>query len=464
MVEGHGVHRVAVTHRRALVGKRFAATSPNGRFEQGARAIDGEPLRKIEAIGKNLFYFYGDASASNRAETSKVVHVHFGMSGRFGVFAADTAPEATANTRLRLEGHGMVALLSAMTVDLVDESVYFAKKETLGQDPLREDACPDTLWAKFSKSRKSVGLALMDQNMFAGVGNIYRAEILYKAGVHPDERCENVARETFDSIWFHTVELMQRGFVNGSILTVDPEEALILGEPWTRRYVYNQTKCGRCRGNVRVWDMANRTVYACETCQPLRCDSPQTPKRGRKQEKTEEKKPFVPFVSHCAPDSDRAALMEPSRLTVAQLKATLGDLGWPEGLKRTARKSELVEAVLAAGVKGKAPVPPPATPQTAATHVPPLSLRGALSPGTKALESRMNSAKAAAREKLAAGEKGNVEHVALADDETHKLVGAGAKKKRAREKNAVAAAPQTPDAAEKKPAVSTGKTARRRVE
>jgi len=109
-------------------------------------------------------------------------------------------------------------------------------------------------------------------------------------------------------------------------------------------------------------------------------------------------------------------------------------------------------------------VPPPATPAPAATHVPPLSLRGALSPGTKALESRMNSAKAAAREKLAAGEKGNVEHVALADDETHKLVGAGAKKKRAREKNAVAAAPQTPDAAEKKPAVSTGKTARRRVE
>jgi hypothetical protein len=293
--------------------------------------------------------------------------------------------------------------------------------------------------------------------MFAGVGNIYRAEILYKAGVHPDERCENVKRETFDSIWFHTVELMQRGFVNGSILTVDPEEALVLGDPWTRRYVYNQTKCGRCRGNVRVWDMANRTVYACETCQPLLSGSPQTPKRGRKREETEEKKPFVPFVSHCAPDSDRAALMEPSRLTVAQLKATLAERGWPEGLKRTARKSELVEAVLAAGAA--------ATPAPAATHVPPLSLRGALSPGTKALESRMNSAKAAAREKLAAGEKGNVEHVALADDETHKLVGAGAKKKRARENNAdLSAAPQTPDAVEKKPAVSTGKTARRRVE
>ena len=461
MVEGHGVHRVAVTHRRALIGKRFAATSPNGRFEQGARAIDGEPLRKIEAIGKNLFYFYGDAS--NRAETNKVVHVHFGMSGRFGVFAADTAPDATANTRLRLEGHGIVALLSAMTVDLVDESAYFAKKEKLGQDPLREDACPDALWAKFSKSRKSVGLALMDQSMFAGVGNIYRAEILYKAGVHPDERCADVARETFDKVWFHTVDLMQRGFVNGSILTVDPEEALVLGDPWTRRYVYNQTKCGRCRGGVRVWDMANRTVYACETCQPLRGAGASVASPKSNREAHAKSQPFVPFVSHCAPDSERAAAMEPSRLTVAQLKAALTARGWPEGLKRTARKRELVAALLAAGAPAADAVETAAAAAAAAAYAPPTPI-GALSPGTKALESRMNSAKAAAREKIAAGEKGNVEHVALADDETHKLVGAGAKKKRAREKNAVAAAPQTPDAAEKKPAVSTGKTARRRVE
>jgi len=461
MVEGHGVHRVAVTHRRALVGKRFAATSPNGRFEQGARAIDGEPLRKIEAIGKNLFYFYGDASASNRAETNKVVHVHFGMSGRFGVFAADTAPDATANTRLRLEGHGIVALLSAMTVDLVDESAYFAKKEKLGQDPLREDACPDTLWAKFSKSRKSVGLALMDQGMFAGVGNIYRAEILYKAGVHPDERCADVARETFDKVWFHTVELMQRGFVNGSILTVDPEEALVLGDPWTRRYVYNQTKCGRCRGGVRVWDMANRTVYACETCQPLRGAgagvASQKAKGDRETETDAKSQPFVPFVSHCAPDSGRAAAMEPSRLTVAQLKAALTERGWPEGLRRSARKSELVEAVLAAGAPAADAAADTAAAAAAAVYVPPPG-RGALSPGTKALESRMNSAKAAAREKLAAGEKGNVEHVALADDET-RAVATATGAKRARD---ASAAPRTPDASETKPArVRTGKTARR---
>jgi hypothetical protein len=44
---------------------------------------------------------------------------------------------------------------------------------------------------------------------------------------------------------------------------VDPDEAKVLGRPWTRRYVYNHAVCGRCRAAVKSWDMANRTVY-CE--------------------------------------------------------------------------------------------------------------------------------------------------------------------------------------------------------
>ena len=50
----------------------------------------------------------------------------------------------------------------------------------LGPDPLREDADPELLWERMHKSKKSVGLFLMDQAAMAGVGNIYRAEILFK--------------------------------------------------------------------------------------------------------------------------------------------------------------------------------------------------------------------------------------------------------------------------------------------
>jgi endonuclease-8 len=52
MVEGHSVHRLAASFRKRLVGKRFAASSPNGRFVDGANAISGQVFCAIEAVGK----------------------------------------------------------------------------------------------------------------------------------------------------------------------------------------------------------------------------------------------------------------------------------------------------------------------------------------------------------------------------------------------------------------------------
>lgn len=88
----------------------------------------------------------------------------------------------------------------------------------------------------------------MDQSCVAGVGNIYRAEILFKAGVHPEQPARTLPRPTFEAVWAHSVLLLQRGFLTGSILTVDPEEARVLNR---RRYIYNQSVCGRCKGPVR---------------------------------------------------------------------------------------------------------------------------------------------------------------------------------------------------------------------
>ena len=448
MVEGHGVHRVAVAHRRQLVGKRFAATSPNGRFADGARAIDQTVLQRVEAVGTNMFYFFNEREGPD----AHVMHVHFGMSGRFSTHDALSCPDPTATTRLRLEHRedGIVALLSAMTVDLMDESGYHLKRSKLGQDPLREDADPDALWDKFRSARKSVGLALMDQAMFAGVGNIYRAEILYKAGVHPEQPCADLDRAQFDVVWRHTVELLQRGFVNGSILTVDPEEAAILGDPWTRRYVYNQSRCGRCGGAVKTWDMANRTVYCCETCQPRIAGTKLPPPAAKRVRETA--KAHVPFVSHCAPDGAAASAADPSKLTVAKLRETLGAMGWPGGEpKRSARKADLVALLRAAtatakGEKTDADAVIDLTDEVTAPRTPAKPSRTtnaasksevAPSPGTRALESTMNSAEAAAMEKLAAGEKGNVEHVALADDKSRAVI--------ARAKRRAAEGPETPE-------------------
>ena len=112
MVEGHSVHRVAVGHAKRLCGRRFKATSPNGRFADGAKLINGREFSRIEAIGKNLFAFFAAAGTPD-----VVMHVHFGMSGKWSVVDQARAPEPTGTTRLRLEGDGIISHLSAMTVD-----------------------------------------------------------------------------------------------------------------------------------------------------------------------------------------------------------------------------------------------------------------------------------------------------------------------------------------------------------
>jgi formamidopyrimidine-DNA glycosylase len=101
----------------------FKATSPNGRFAAGAAAITGKALTQIEVHGKNLFYFFRQPDSLQHMHD--IVHVHFGMAGAFKTFRTPGEPP-TDTTRLRLENKdlGIIAHLSAMTVNHGDDDYY----------------------------------------------------------------------------------------------------------------------------------------------------------------------------------------------------------------------------------------------------------------------------------------------------------------------------------------------------
>lgn len=99
-----------------------------------------------------------------------------------------------------------------------------AKKDALGPDPLREDADSDRFMSKVKATKRPIGALLMDQAVLAGIGNIYRAEILFKSGIHPEIPGSALSRQQVETIWSHSVALLQRGFASGSILTVDAHE------------------------------------------------------------------------------------------------------------------------------------------------------------------------------------------------------------------------------------------------
>ncbi|KAI5061868.1 hypothetical protein GOP47_0022407 [Adiantum capillus-veneris] len=281
MVEGPGVHRVAIAHRKLLLGQRVKASSPNGKFRDGAALIDGQVLVLIEAHGKNIFYFFTCLEPANGNETElqhlpesvTVVHIHFGMSGSFQTYTAP-GPEPRPATRLRLvaEKMSVVAHLSANVCNYGGLEFYRKKVECLGPDPLRTDGDKERLWANLQKSKKKIGAVLMDQSLVAGIGNIYRTELLFVIGLHPNQPASTLTRSTFEQLWSEAQRLLKVGMITGSIITVSQDEA---GRPFSKlrkgekRYIYNHKQCRRCNGEVESWKLAQRTIYACEACQPL---------------------------------------------------------------------------------------------------------------------------------------------------------------------------------------------------
>jgi endonuclease-8 len=261
MPEGHTIHRLAKDHAAALGGAPVAVSSPQGRFTDGAARVDGTVLDGVEAYGKHLFYDFGG---------DHLLHVHLGLFGKFWAIPVPPPPTRRA-VRLRLEGAtGGFDLSGPTACELLDPGGRAGIVARLGPDPLRRDADPDRAWAAIGRRRTPIGQALMDQSVLAGIGNVYRAEVLFVHGLHPLVPSNQVDRETWDAMWAWLVRQLRLGVKEQRIITVDPKE---VGRARSRiprgeaTYVYKQDRCRRCGTEVRRWDLAGRWAYACEVCQ-----------------------------------------------------------------------------------------------------------------------------------------------------------------------------------------------------
>lgn len=264
MPEGHTIHRLARDHTELLVGRPVQVSSPQGRLADAAARLDGRRLEDVEAHGKHLFYDFGGGD---------LVHVHLGLFGKFLRHPAGPPPAPRDTVRLRMVGErGTVDLIGATECKLIDPPEGERILARLGPDPLRSDAQPDRAWAALQRRRSSIGQALMDQSVLAGVGNVYRAEVLAAHGIHPEQPANTVTRAQFDAMWATLTEWLHHAVEDQVIITVAPE---LIGKrradirPREALVVYKQDRCRSCGAEVRRWDLAGRWAYACERCQPL---------------------------------------------------------------------------------------------------------------------------------------------------------------------------------------------------
>jgi endonuclease-8/formamidopyrimidine-DNA glycosylase len=268
MPEGHTIHRLAAEHQRMFGGLTVAASSPQGRFAEGARWLDGRVLSAADAHGKHLLLGFDD---------DRTLHVHLGIYGKY-TFGEGPAPAPVGIVRLRLEGGGRYAdLRGPNTCELLEPGEVKLLRDRLGPDPLRGDADPEEAWRRIGRARTPIAVLLMDQSVVAGPGNIYRAEVLFRQGIDPRLPGRRLSARRWAALWDDLVELMAAGVRAGRIDTVRPEH---MPEAMGRAprvdghggevYVYRRAglPCLVCGTAVAAVEVAGRNLFWCPGCQP----------------------------------------------------------------------------------------------------------------------------------------------------------------------------------------------------
>jgi len=292
MPEGNEIHRWAARHEAAFAGRPVRVDGPQGRFTD-ADVIDGRKLVRVHAVGKHLGYDFGK---------DRILHVHLGLQGDF-TEGSGPLPPVKGALRLRMwnaaavkkpvvpgeskrhawyseddgTGHldpeqiAWVELRGPMDCTLYTQEKWEQLLTRLGPDPLNGDS-PDKMIAKVRKSRKSIGELLMDQTLFAGVGNIFRAELLYRARLSPFRTGKDVEEETLRSIWKDAGLLMPEAMIDRRIITTKPADrphphGQALKEE--AHYVYRRSglPCFICETTVKKQEVAGRNLFWCPTCQ-----------------------------------------------------------------------------------------------------------------------------------------------------------------------------------------------------
>jgi len=262
MPEGHTIHRLARDQNADLAHQVVRTAWVQDRFAEGAARLDGQVLDRVESYGKHMFGWWASGD---------VLHVHLGLFGKWRR-SPSPPPDPIGEVRLRLIGPTATwDLAGAMTTRVVDPGERDRTVAALGPDPLRRDAKPERLWATLQRRSTPIGTLLMDQSVVAGIGNVYRAELLFLCGIHPLRPGRAVTRDEFDALWAETVRQLRLGVRRNRIVTRPPAELRTPIGRVSREdavYVYKQSHCRWCGSELEVIPLAGRRTWACPVHQP----------------------------------------------------------------------------------------------------------------------------------------------------------------------------------------------------
>lgn len=337
MPEGHSVHRIARQFTANFVGTAAEVTSPQGRFSSGAQLIDCVPMVDARAVGKQLFLgfdngnwlrvhlgIYGAWDFAGDVRVHESIEVH-GLTDRLGQnqmrgtdmsgvrsataiapqdndaedsvtsigaprrarlrmseserakdLGAMWPPEPVGQVRARLLNESVCADLRGPTVcEVISEGEMAAVLNRLGPDPANSATVAEMqrFIKRAAKKQTPIAVTLMDQSVIAGIGNVYRAEMLFRAGINPFTPTKELSLKQLEQLWHDWVRLLEVGITVGQMITKDnlDEQGYrrALRERDARHWVYKKegTPCEMCGSEIMLTELAARKLYWCPRCQ-----------------------------------------------------------------------------------------------------------------------------------------------------------------------------------------------------
>ena len=336
MPEGHSVHRITRQFDRNFVGRTLTASSPQGRFAAGASTVDGRTATAVRAVGKQMFLEFDDdnwlrvhlgmygawdfageivadptiASANGRmgqtnqrgtvlqdiADEEPILdgdgenslssigaprraRVNVRMSEQTTGLARDDTewpPPVVGQVRLRLMTDRTCADLRGPTAcELLTPYEVDATIAKLGPDPLVDDVAEgeERFTTVVRRKPTSIGVLLMDQSVVSGIGNVYRAELLFRARQNPHTPGRDVPEDVVRELWRDWVRLLAIGVETGQMMTMDDLDPAAyraaMANRDDRHWVYHRAglPCRICGTAILVEEVATRKLYWCPSCQ-----------------------------------------------------------------------------------------------------------------------------------------------------------------------------------------------------
>jgi endonuclease VIII len=261
MPEGDTIHHAAGRMREALVGSEIrgvATPHSRHRLDRWGERLGGRGVRGVDAHGKHLFV---------RFEGGLTLHSHLRMTGKWGIYGKGERWRRSPHRAwlvFRTDEHEVVQFDGPVLELMTDSRSRFDRRiALLGPDLIADDFSERDYLRRLREDdpTRGIGEAVLDQRIVAGIGNIWKCESCFLAGIDPWRRTGELSDEEALAIVRAARPLMRESAVKGGRITAAP------GAVWVHERAGRP--CRRCGTPIRARGQGddNRTTFWCPTCQ-----------------------------------------------------------------------------------------------------------------------------------------------------------------------------------------------------